>query len=150
MAPPPPWPVKNSHKKDGCRAQRVIFHVSWPPSPKFLDPLLLHVTSGCSLLRSVFKPSDFLFRFGGSLHFCRHPGETGGDGGNSVQEEKPEIHEAHPIHGGSRSGACASNIRRCCRQLENFWIQLSKLLYLNGNNRKYVLHYSNFHSKIRN
>ena len=37
----PPRPVKNSHKKDGYHARRLIFHVSWAPSPKFLDPLLL-------------------------------------------------------------------------------------------------------------
>ena len=34
--PPPPRPVKI----DGCQKWRLIFHVSWPPSPKFLDPLL--------------------------------------------------------------------------------------------------------------
>ena len=31
--PPPPWPVKNSHKKDGHQARRLIFHVSCPPPP---------------------------------------------------------------------------------------------------------------------
>ena len=28
---PPPWPVKIGQKKDGRRARRLIFHVSWPP-----------------------------------------------------------------------------------------------------------------------
>ena len=42
MPLPPPWPVKNRPKKDGCRARRLICHVSWPPPrPNFLDPLLL-------------------------------------------------------------------------------------------------------------
>ena len=27
-------------KKDGRRRRRLISHVSWPPSPMFLDPLL--------------------------------------------------------------------------------------------------------------
>ena len=40
-AMPPSRPVKNRPKKDGCRTQRLIFHVSCPPPfPKFLDPLL--------------------------------------------------------------------------------------------------------------
>ena len=40
---PPPRPVKNRPKKDGRRAWRLICHVSWPPSPKFLDPLLIYL-----------------------------------------------------------------------------------------------------------
>ena len=28
---PPPRPVKNRPKKDGCRMRRLIFHVSWSP-----------------------------------------------------------------------------------------------------------------------
>ena len=27
---PPPWPVKNSHKKDGHRERQLIFHISCP------------------------------------------------------------------------------------------------------------------------
>ena len=38
--PPPPWRVKNRPKKDGGHTRWLIFHVSWPPSPKFLDVLL--------------------------------------------------------------------------------------------------------------
>ena len=37
----PPLACKTRPKKDGRRTQRLIFYVSWPPSPKFLDPLLL-------------------------------------------------------------------------------------------------------------
>ena len=29
--PPPPLACKNSHKQDGCQAQRLICHVSCPP-----------------------------------------------------------------------------------------------------------------------
>ena len=40
----PPWPLpclaKIGQKKDGREMQRLIFYVSWHPSPKFLDPLL--------------------------------------------------------------------------------------------------------------
>ena len=41
----PPQPAKTSCKKDGCRMWQLIFHVPWPPSPKFLDPLLYKVGS---------------------------------------------------------------------------------------------------------
>ena len=37
---PPPQPVKNSHEKDRRQTRWLIFHVSWVPSLKFLDPLL--------------------------------------------------------------------------------------------------------------
>ena len=40
-AMPPPCLVKIGKKKDGRRMGRLIFYVSSPPSPKFLDPLLL-------------------------------------------------------------------------------------------------------------
>ena len=47
--PPPPGPVKMSHKKDGCRRRLHRFHVSCPhPPTQLLDQLLatVHVQSG--------------------------------------------------------------------------------------------------------
>ena len=39
QGPPPPAPVKTSHKKDGHRLRRLIFHDCVPPM-KILDPPL--------------------------------------------------------------------------------------------------------------